>query len=110
MTKTKAKEWITVNRVDEIPEFKTEAEEVEFWETHEMGPGLIDTSNEPPLTFTRSRFRPATEQTNLKLETDTKERLKRLAKLKGMPYQTLLKAFVLERLYEEEKRMGLVGK
>jgi len=106
---TKAK-LLEINSQDEIPVFKNDEEAAEFWSTHSMGPGLIDTSDAPPLTFTRSRFRPATEQTNLKLETDTKERLKRLAKLKGMPYQTLLKAFVLERLYEEEKRMGLVGK
>ena len=29
--------------------------------------------------------------------------------MKGKGYQTLLKEFVVERLYEEEKREGLVG-
>jgi hypothetical protein len=33
-------------------------------------------------------------------------RLRRLAEKKGTTYQTLLKTFVQERLYEEEKREG----
>ena len=35
-------------------------------------------------------------------------RLRRLAEKKGTKYQTLLKTFVQERLYEEEKREGLI--
>ena len=41
---------------------------------------------------------------------DVLKRLQALAKKKGKGYQTLLKEFVLERLYEEEKREGLVGR
>jgi hypothetical protein len=36
-------------------------------------------------------------------------RLKTLAERRDKGYQTLLKEFVVERLYEEEKREGLVG-
>lgn len=36
------------------------------------------------------------------------KRLKHVAALKRVPYQTLLKQFVGERLYEEEKRLGVV--
>ena len=45
----------------------------------------------------------------VRFEDDTVARLKTLAERKGMGYQTLLKAFVQERLYEEEKREGVVG-
>ena len=38
----------------------------------------------------------------------TLERLKALAKLRNTGYQTLLKGFVIERLYEEEKRAGII--
>ncbi len=38
----------------------------------------------------------------------TLRRLKTLATLHNTGYQTLLKAFVLERLYEEEKRAGII--
>ena len=41
----------------------------------------------------------------MRFEDDTVTRLKALAERKGMGYQTLLKEFVLERLYEEEKRV-----
>jgi hypothetical protein len=44
----------------------------------------------------------------LRLDRFTLERLKALAALRNTRYQTLLKAFVVERLYEEEKRAGIV--
>ncbi len=44
----------------------------------------------------------------VRFEDDTVARLKVLAERKGTGYQTLLKAFVQERLYEEEKREGLL--
>ena len=37
-------------------------------------------------------------------------RIKVLAARRHKGYQTLLKEFVIERLYEEEKREGLVGR
>jgi predicted DNA binding CopG/RHH family protein len=39
----------------------------------------------------------------------TLKRLKALAALHNIGYQTLLKEFVVERLYEEEKREGIIG-
>jgi hypothetical protein len=38
----------------------------------------------------------------------TLHRLRTLAALRNTGYQTLLKEFVVERLYEEEKRAGIV--
>jgi len=38
----------------------------------------------------------------------TIKRLKTLAALHNKGYQTLLKEFVIERLYEEEKRAGII--
>lgn len=55
-----------------------------------------------PETITR------TIPVSIRFDEDTLERLKRLAERKGVGYQTLLKSFVGERLYEEEKRTGLV--
>lgn len=39
----------------------------------------------------------------------TLKRLKTLAALHNTGYQTLLKEFVVERLYEEEKRAGIIS-
>jgi hypothetical protein len=45
----------------------------------------------------------------VRFDEDVLKRLRALARKKGKGYQTLLKEFVVERLYEEEKREGLVG-
>ena len=44
----------------------------------------------------------------LVVDLDKHKRLKHVAKLKKIPYQTLLKQFVSERLYEEEKRLSII--
>lgn len=44
----------------------------------------------------------------LRLDRFTLERLKALSAQRNTGYQTLLKQFVVERLYEEEKRAGIV--
>jgi predicted DNA binding CopG/RHH family protein len=46
----------------------------------------------------------------LRLDRFTLKRLKAVAALRGTPYQTLLKQFVVERLYEEEKRAGIIDR
>ncbi|MGA2320102.1 MAG: hypothetical protein ABSG95_05085 [Solirubrobacteraceae bacterium] len=38
----------------------------------------------------------------------TLKRLRALAAMRNTGYQTLLKEFVIERLYEEEKRTGII--
>jgi hypothetical protein len=44
----------------------------------------------------------------IRLDRFTLKRLKALAILRNTGYQTLLKEFVVERLYEEEKRAGII--
>lgn len=100
----------TVHSLDEIPEFASEAEEAAFWDTHELAPGLMSRQNAealeglPPPTARPVRSRP----TSIRLGRDLEERLRHLADLKGTSYQTLLKEFVLERIYEEEKRLKVI--
>ena len=53
--------------------------------------------------------RPRTKPVALRFDEDTLRRAKTLASRRGKGYQTLLKEFISERLYEEEKREGLVG-
>lgn len=108
-----------VNSTTEIPEFATEEEYAEFWQTHSIGPGLIEEGkNDPELQALAARLRrdrprqprqpKATHVTTLRLDADMEQRLKHVAALKKVPYQTLLKQFVGERLYEEEKRLGIL--
>ena len=94
-----------VDREEDVPAFATEGEEADFWEEHQMGPDLERRY--------RSRRPPAPPKqpapTSLRLEADTVRRLRALAAKKGTKYQTLLKQFVVERLYEEERREGLLA-
>ncbi len=45
----------------------------------------------------------------MRFDDDTLGRLRFLAEKKHKGYQTLLKEFVTERLYEEEKREGIIS-
>jgi hypothetical protein len=96
-----------VHSLDEIPSFSSEAEEAIFWDTHEMSDELWDSlpSAEDQLPPPRPRTKPVA----VRFDPDTIGRLKALADRKHKGYQTLLKEFVMERLYEEEKREGLVA-
>jgi hypothetical protein len=101
----------TIQTRSEIPAFKDDAEAAAFWERHEVGGGLLTDAPDPDFDapVTRAFHRPqGTTQISLKLERDTKRRLELVAKAKGIPYQTLLKSFVTERLYEEEKRLNIL--
>jgi hypothetical protein len=112
-----------VNSRSEIPDFATEEEFAAFWQTHSLGPDLIEEGkNDPEVQAFAARLRggaerptprqprqpKATVMTSLRLDADVEARLKHVAALKQVPYQTLLKRFIDERLYEEEKRLGVV--
>ncbi len=57
----------------------------------------------------QDKIRPGrTSPIALRLDRFTLERLKAMAALRNTGYQTLLKQFVVERLYEEEKRAGII--
>ncbi|MGG5255134.1 CopG family antitoxin [Neobacillus sp. SM06] len=98
---------IIINDPIEIPSGMTEEETVKFWNTHAMSEEMLEDSfipedeedDLPPPRKTSS-----TKQVNLRIEKDLLDRLQNLAAIKNVPYQTLLKQFVVERVYEEEKR------
>ena len=102
--------FILVYSEDDIPEFKSEREEHDFWSTHAFSEEFMDRAvehskdEEIPLPPVRKR----STSTSLRLDEDTLARLRHLARKKGKGYQTLLKEFVVERLYEEEKREGVL--
>jgi len=54
-------------------------------------------------------MRPRTRSVVIRFDDSTLRRMKALALRRHKGYQTLLKEFVVERLYDEEKREGLVG-
>lgn len=96
---------------EDVPAFQNEAEEADFWATHSFGEGFFTEERLskalpfelPPVRIDR------TKPIAIRFDQDVIKRLKVVANHKHKGYQTLLKEFVLERLYEEEKREKLVG-
>ena len=100
----------TVNDTSQIPPFVDKEEERVFWATHRIGPGMIvGEADGPDPLLDAIPVRPRTRPVPIRFDADTLARLKALAARKGIGYQTLLRSFVMERLYEEEKRAGILG-
>jgi predicted DNA binding CopG/RHH family protein len=98
----------TITRLDEIPRFLSEREETDYWQTHELSEDLWDTLPQTPDEELPPK-RPRTRSVAVRFDDSTLRRMKALAERRHTGYQTLLKEFVVERLYEEEKREGIIG-
>jgi predicted DNA binding CopG/RHH family protein len=85
-----------------IPRFSSEAEERAFWETHDTGP-FVDWGKARVAVF--SNLKPSTETISLRLPAALLADLKALANKRDVPYQSLLKVFLAERV--DRERHGL---
>jgi len=85
-------------RLKPIPTFTSEDEEREFWATHDTV-DYIDWSRARWVTF--PNLKPSTETISLRLPAALLADLKILANKRDVPYQSLLKVFLAERLRHE---------
>jgi len=85
-----------------VPKFDSEDEEREFWATRDST-DYIDWSGAKAATF--SRLKPSTQTISLRLSESLIENLKVLANKRDVPYQSLLKIFLAERVEEELRRL-----
>ena len=97
-----------VPRLADIPDFQSEEEEHAFWSTHELGQELLGAA-EPLVRDGLPPSRKRTKNVAVRFDEATLQRVRALAARRHQGYQTLIKQFVIERLYEEEKRDGTVG-
>ncbi|MGH9252969.1 MAG: BrnA antitoxin family protein [Vicinamibacterales bacterium] len=81
-----------------VPAFRNEAEERRFWETHDTTE-YIDWSSARPLRF--AALKPSTETISLRLPVGLLADLKALANRQDVPYQSLLKIFLADRVARE---------
>lgn len=81
-----------------IPEFATEADERQFWETHDSV-DFVDWSTAKPIRF--PNLKPSTETISLRLPSGLLADLKALASKRDVPYQSLLKVFLADRVARE---------
>jgi predicted DNA binding CopG/RHH family protein len=84
-----------------IPEFKNEDEEREFWAAHDSTE-YIDWKKAERVTL--PNLKPSVKKISLRLPESMLEELKLLANKKDVPYQSLLKIFLAERI---EKELGV---
>lgn len=81
-----------------IPTFRSEAEERNFWETHDTSP-FVDWGEARVAVF--PNLKPSTETISLRLPAALLAELKALANKRDVPYQSLLKVFLAERVDRE---------
>lgn len=83
---------------DKIPQFKTEQEEAEFWDSHDST-DFLDETEAVNVAFVDAR--PSMKQISLRLDPSVIDQLKSLATVKGIGYQTMIRMWVMERLGQE---------
>lgn len=85
----------------QIPIFKNEDEEREFWATHDSTE-FLDWSKAKRVVF--HKLKPSTKSISLRLPESILVGLKMLANKRDVPYQSLLKVFLAEKVEEELRR------
>ena len=86
------------NNKKRIPKFKNEQNEHEFWATH-SALDYMDTSKAGKVTL--PNLKPSVKTISLRLPEIMLAELKMLANKKDIPYQSLLKMFLAERIEAE---------
>jgi predicted DNA binding CopG/RHH family protein len=81
-----------------IPEFQTEEQEREFW-AKEDSTEYVNWSKARNATF--PNLKPSVKSISLRLPVDMINNLKVLANKRDVPYQSLLKVFLSERIEQE---------
>jgi len=85
--------------MSKLPKFATDQEESNFWDTHDSTEFLDDTE---PVEVAFVDARPRKKQISLRLDAQTIDALKAIARRKGIGYQTLIRMWVMERLAQEQ--------
>jgi len=84
-----------------VPEFKSEDEERAFWEKHDTA-DYVDWSRAEVVQF--SNLKLSTSTISLRLPAQLLADLKRLANKRDVPYQSLLKVYLAERVAAESAK------
>ena len=81
-----------------IPKFKSEVEERKFWQQNDSSE-YIDWADAGEVVL--PRLKPSTRKISIRLPESMIEELKVLANKRDVPYQSLLKIFLSERINSE---------
>lgn len=86
------------SRLKRVPKFASEAAERRFWETHDSV-DYVDWSKASVVSL--PNLKPSTETISLRLPAALLSDIKALANKRDVPYQSLLKVFVADRVAQE---------
>lgn len=88
-------------KLKRVPKFRSEEEERRFWEEHDSA-DYVDWDQASVVQF--PNLQPSTATISLRLPQGMIDELKVLAHQRDVPYQSLLKVFLADRLHLERKR------
>ncbi len=90
-----------MSRAKKIPEFKSESEERAFWETHDSS-DYVDWNKAQSASF--PNLKPSTKTISLRLPETLLDHIKIEANRRDMPYQSLIKAWLMEDVKKNRRR------
>src|SRR5579872_6065641 len=90
------------SKLKPIPHLVSEEEEREFWATHDSTEYIDWSKAEKNPTF--SHLKPSTRMVSIRLPESLIAELKTLANKRDVPYQSLVKMFLAEKVREESAK------
>lgn len=89
-----------MKKLKKIPKFKTEEEERKFWSKADST-NYVDWTKAKRISF--PKLKPSTKTISIRLPEHLIEGLKTLANKRDVPYQSLIKIILNERIDEEHR-------
>lgn len=86
-----------MKKIKKLPIFKNEDEEREFWATHELG-DVFDIAKGVDVVF--PNLKPSTKTITIRVPESLLYSLKAIANKKDVPYQSLAKMFLDQKVRE----------
>ena len=87
-----------IDKLKTIPKFKNEDEEREFWATHDSTE-YVDWSKGKMIVFPNLKL--STKSITIRMTESLIDNLKVIANKKDVPYQSLIKMYLTEKVKEE---------
>jgi predicted DNA binding CopG/RHH family protein len=84
-------------QINKIPEFTSEQEERDFWESHDST-DYLDWTQAKRVAF--PNLKPTTQSISLRLPVSLLDAIKSAANSRDVPYQSLIKIWLREKLHE----------
>jgi len=96
----------TVRKTKYIPEFKSEEEEIEFWDTHDPDEYFTEPADDIIIEVKPEKKKRVT----LRLEPSVVAQLKALARQHDVPYQTLARGLIKRGIRQMQEAQPAAGR